>query len=95
MNSLTTGSNVYYLPAPAPIRNAPAAPPSLFRRLTKAWWRLRLVTAEIWVILRGPRAAVRPDDYGLLPDQEIVVTRLPARPAQVIDFEAAKLRLRP
>jgi hypothetical protein len=100
MNDRMTDSNVYYLPAPAPVEARAPEPVRLLRRLRNAWWRLRLAFAEIRTILRQPQQRLTLDDYVALLDLEEedrarTRRRRPARPARVIDFEAARLRLRP
>jgi hypothetical protein len=96
-----TESNVYYLPTPGPAVELPAPEPvRLVRRIRNAWWRLRLAFAEIRSILRQPQQRLSLDDYVALLelDEDDRLRRRrprPNRPAQVIDFEAARLRLRP
>jgi hypothetical protein len=96
-----TGSNVYYLPTPAPVEEVPTPEPvRLVRRIRNAWWRLRLAFAEVRTILRQPQQRLTLDDYVALLELEDEERnrrrrRRPGRPARVIDFEAARLRLRP
>lgn len=88
--------NVYYLPTRTPAAPEPIAPewPSFPVRLRNAWWRVRLAVVEVRGLLRG-----RPHDdlggfaYEPLFDEEPIPTPRPARPARVIDFEAARVRL--
>lgn len=102
----TTTAKVYYLPAAEPV----AAPPKsslrarLYRRLSHGWWRTRLSLADIRIGLWRPRRRVRGDDYPALlqgvvenGQAELIERRRPrfSRPATVLDFEAARLRLRP
>jgi hypothetical protein len=100
MNDGMTDSNVYYLPAPTPAEVRAPEPMRLLRRMRNAWWRLRLAFAEIRTILRQPQQRLTLDDYAALLDlEEDERARRrrgrPGRPARVIDFEAARLRLRP
>lgn len=95
-------ASVYYLPTPATEAfTAPVEEPvRLVRRLRNAWWRLRLAVIEIRAILRQPRQRYTLDDYAAileLEDEGRVRARARRgnRPAQVIDFEAARARLRP
>ncbi len=97
-----SSTNVYYLPAPAAETvTAPAEEPvRLVRRLRNAWWRLRLAVTEIRAILRQPRPRYTLDDYAAILELEDegrvrARARRGGRPAQVIDFEAARARLRP
>lgn len=100
MNGILIESNVYYLPAP--VEAVTVAPevvwPCLSVRLRNAWWRLRLAFAEVRGILRRPRHRQLGDDVVLLEDA-LEPGSLPrprrTRPARVLDFEAARLRLRP
>lgn len=100
MNDGMTDSNVYYLPAPAAAEARAPEPVRFLRRVRNAWWRLRLAFAEIRTILRQPQQRLTLDDYVALLDlEEDERARRrrsrPGRPARVIDFEAARLRLRP
>lgn len=93
-----TDSNVYYLPVGAAAEAPAPEPVRLARRLRNAWWRLRLAVAEIRAILRQPEQRLTLDDYVALLEREDEGRRRPrrqSRPARVIDFEAARLRLRP
>jgi hypothetical protein len=95
---------VYYLPAAEPV-DVPAPPSRLARlrhRLLHGWWRVRLSLADVRFGGRGGRS--HEDDYSALlrsvieesPAQLIDRRRpKPSRPATVLDFEAARLRLRP
>jgi hypothetical protein len=102
MNGILIESNVYYLPAPVepdPVEVATEPEwPSFSVRVRNAWWRLRLAVAEVRGILRRPRRRSFGDDVVLL-DEAIDPTPRPrprpAGPARVIDFDAARLRLRP
>lgn len=94
-------SNVYYLPASVEdvdLRAAADLTPRFGKRLRHAWWRLRLALAEIRTILWRPRRRFTADDYGALLEVETQPIERPVRPAvpaRVIDFETARVRLRP
>jgi hypothetical protein len=100
MNSMMTKANVYYLPAAEPVE----APAPLTRwtrvrhRVLRGWWRARLSLADLRL------GHGREDDYSALlrhvveeSPAELIDRRWPkpSRPAKVLDFEAARLRLRP
>lgn len=91
-------SNVYYLPT-EPVVAAPRAPRSRWNRLglrvARAWWRVRITAAEIRAALRRPRPLVLSEEAVAF--LERVGDRRPryAVPARVIDFAAARARLRP
>jgi hypothetical protein len=106
MSATTITAKVYYLPAAEPV----AAPPRpslrarLHRRLLYGWWRTRLSLADIRIGLRRPQRRRHGDDYAALLQSvvadtpaELIERRRPkrARPATILDFEAARLRLRP
>ncbi len=102
MSYRVSDSNVYYFPAPTPAAPAAAAvePVRFLRRLRNAWWRLRLALSEIRTILRRPSRRFTLDDYvGLLEFEEEQRPRRrrsrPSQPGRLIDFETARLRLRP
>ena len=101
MNGILIESNVYYLPALAATEPEGLAPepewPSFSVRVRNAWWRLRLAFAEVRGILRQPRRHFE-DDMILMDDAFDTAPRprpRPAGPARILDFEAARLRLRP
>lgn len=106
MSPTTITAKVYYLPAAERV----AAPPRMslrtrvYRRLIHGWWRTRLSLADIRIGLWRPRRRLRGDDYSALlrgvvenGQAELIERRRPrfSRPATVLDFEAARLRLRP
>jgi len=103
MSHRLSDSNVYFLPSPTPAAPAATAvePVRLLRRLRNAWWRLRLALSEIRTILRRPSPRLTLDDYvGLLEfgeEQQRPRRRRPraSRPGRLLDFETARLRLRP
>ena len=103
MSATTIKANVYYLPAAEPVEAPPpvARWARLRRRLVHGWWRTRLSLADIRIGLLRPR---RDDDYAALlrsvmedGPAELIERRRPkpSRPATILDFEAARLRLRP
>jgi hypothetical protein len=84
--------SVHYLPsrslvAPPPIEGDWPSFPVRFRN---AWWRVRLALVEVRALLRS-----RPDDAEEEWETPVPTTPAPARPARVLDFEAARRRLRP
>jgi hypothetical protein len=89
--------SVYYLPTRTPEIPEPLAPewPSLPIRLRNAWWRVRLAVVEVRGLLRGqPRCDMGGVAYEpLFDDEEPLPAPRPARPARIIDFEAARRRL--
>lgn len=99
-------SNVYYIapqPSPAPLPPRPAGWTRLRQRATRTWWRLRLTLADIRAAIRRPGGRLfAADDYPLLLDRAVEVfaqqppapQRRAAGPARVIDFGAARGRLR-
>ena len=106
MSVTTIKAKVYYLPAAEPVE---APPPlsrwaRLHRRLVHGWWRTRLSLADIRIGLLRPRSGRRDDDYTALfrsvvedGPAELIERRRPKRShsATILDFEAARLRLRP
>ena len=103
MSYRLSDSNVYYLPSPTPPAPPTAAvePVRFLGRLRNAWWRLRLALSEIRTILQKPRQRFTLDDYVVLLDFEEEQQRprrrrpRPGQRGRVIDFEIARLRLRP
>jgi hypothetical protein len=96
MNGRPIDSNVYYLPVPTPEEPEPRLErASTLRRWRNAWWRLRVAVAEIRAILKS-RPRYSPQDYSILLDaaDPLVRARERRRPARIIDFEMARLRLR-
>jgi hypothetical protein len=98
---MNSSSNVFYLPAHAPVPE-PVEPPtrwSIFRaRMARRWWRMRIMLSEIRGIVRGrDHYAVDLEFPGLAqPSEAAVESSGPSRgPARVIDFHAARARLRP
>jgi hypothetical protein len=91
-------SNVYYLPAamPTPVVERPRA---RWPRLQRAWWRIRFALAGIRLALKPAPTPLFADDDALavLHGRAELVDRRSRwnQPAQVIEFDAARARLRP
>jgi hypothetical protein len=103
MSTTSPVSNVYYLAPPAPVAARRPRPPlgltrqRLQLRLLVFWWRLRITTAEVLATIRRfGRAPVEPDAAFLdqRADMLLAAPRPPAGPAHIIDFAAARSRLR-
>jgi hypothetical protein len=106
MSATTIKAKVYYLPAAEPVE-APLALSLWARlhcRLVYGWWRTRLSLADIRIGLWRPRRRRGGDDYAALlrsvvedAPAELIQRQRPKRlrPATILDFEAARLRLRP
>jgi len=98
MSTPMTSSNVYYLPirreAPEVASRRPARP-SAWGRLQRAWWRARFAGAEIWSIVRRSSRHLFADDTLALERLETERVRPRLGPARIIDFDAARRRLRP
>lgn len=88
-------SNVFYLPA-VPVPEALPAPPR-WARLSRTWWRLRFAVAGIRLAFKPAPAPLFAEDETLAMLQAEMLERRPrqTRPAHVIDFDAARARLRP
>jgi hypothetical protein len=104
MIATTKTAKVYYLPAAEPVDAAPPARGmSLRRRLLCGWWRARLSLSDIRVDFWRLRRRRRDDYTALLRSviedgpAELIDRRRrkPSRPATILDFEAARFRLRP
>ena len=91
-------SNVYYLPAPAPVAE-PTPAPTRWTSVSRTWWRLRFALAGIRLALKPAPTALFAEDetLAMLDGWAEMVERRPrqTRPARVIDFDAARARLRP
>jgi hypothetical protein len=92
-------SNVYYLAPPAPPaeRARPSGDLPLRLRLLTFWWRLRLTTTEVLDTLRRFGRSPIDNDTAFLEQQADMILALPrpsAGPARIIDFAAARTRLR-
>jgi hypothetical protein len=102
MSTTSPVSNVYYLAPPPPVaeRRRPAlrlTPPRLQMRLLVFWWRLRLTAAEVLATVRRFGRTSGDVDAAFLEQRADLILALPepsAGPAQVIDFVAARCRLR-
>jgi hypothetical protein len=103
-SNTSPATNVYYLTPPVTIVEPPARPSRartlrlLRLRLLTGWWRLRLTLREIVSALRRfGRAPLDIDATFLEQRAELVVTppRRPVGPARILDFAAARQRLRP
>jgi hypothetical protein len=99
-NTIRT-SNVYYMApviAPEPL-GAPSDWARFVQRTRRAWARLRITLVEIRAAIRRPGRNVFSDDSTLFLDRsaDLVDRRRPrpTEPACVLDFTAARLRLRP
>ncbi len=98
----TIPSNVYYLPVPAvdePVVIERGAWTAFTARLGNAWWRVRLTLAELRAALRRARRRARTPEAAAFFEGFAEVRESPRvqplSPARVIDFGAARLRLRP
>lgn len=98
MANLASVSNVYYLPVPV-ATDEPVPAPSRIGRLGRTWWRLRFALAGIRLALKpAPVSLFSEDDAAaMFEGRAELIERRPrqARPARVIDFAAARARLRP
>jgi hypothetical protein len=98
--NMSSSSNVFYLPAPSVV-TAPVAPPSRWSvfqaRAFCAWARFRLTVREVTLVIRHAGRRFDADYPGWLDAVVPLTAPVPrfARPARVIDFESARLRLRP
>lgn len=93
---MKSSSNVFYLPA-APVPE-PIPTPSRWARLSRTWWRVRFALAGIRLALKPAPAPLFAEDeaLALLHGQAEMIDRRPRRnrPGRVIDFDAARTRLR-
>jgi hypothetical protein len=105
MIATTSKSKVYYLPAAqlAEVSVSVSRWTVMQRRLLRAWWRVRLSITDGSGIWRRSRRRMG-DDYAALLQTviadgpaELIERRRskPARPATILDFDSARLRLRP
>ena len=95
-------ANVYYLPAVEPMDAKPVSRWARLRhRVLHGWGRVRLSLTDIRI---GRRSRSQHDDYTALlrniveeGPAELIDRRRPkpSRPATILDFETARLRLRP
>jgi hypothetical protein len=91
-------SNVYYLPAPVPMPVV-ERPRMQWPRLHRVWWRIRFALAGIRLALKPAPTPLFADDDALavLHGRAELVDRRSRgnQPARVIEFDAARARLRP
>ena len=91
-------SNVYYLSPPAAADGRTTPSPTLTRRLRLLafWWRLRLTTREVVATLQRFGRPVDVDTAYLDQRADLILAGLrpSVGPAQIIDFAAARQRLR-
>jgi hypothetical protein len=104
MSAPTSKAKLYYLPTAEPVATPPLPSrwTSLHRRLLRGWWRARLALAVR--IGTWPRRHRDDEEYasflgGAVADSPAEMIdrrrRRPRHPATVLDFQAARLRLRP
>jgi hypothetical protein len=95
--NLAVSSNVYYLPAASMVEVAPAR--SRWAKVSRTWWRVRFAIAGIRLALRPAPTPLFAEDetFALLQGRAEFIERRSTRmqPARVIDFDAARARLRP
>jgi hypothetical protein len=96
--NLAVSSNVYFLPM-ATMAPEPVSRPSRWMRLSRTWWRLRFALAGLRLAFKSePTPLFAEDDTlaALHGRAEFIDRRHhQAAPASVIDFAAARERLRP
>jgi hypothetical protein len=96
--NLAVSSNVYFLPVTA-LAAEPVSRPTRWTRLSRTWWRVRFALA-------GLRLAFKPEPTPLFAEDDMLAElqgraefidrrQRHAAPAPVIDFVAARARLRP
>ena len=102
MTGSRTVSNVYYLPVVATAVLPPTEPMIKTRRwgtmIADVLWRVRFILAEIRHIARVPVPVMAGREAAILVHSAEFVTPTPrprTTPARIIDFAAARLRLRP
>lgn len=100
MMPTSPASNVYYLTPPEPDaerRSRASRGRPRRRRLRAFWWRLRIAAADVGAAVRRfGRVPIEVDAAFLEQRADLVLAapRRPAGPARVIDFAAARTRLR-
>jgi hypothetical protein len=100
MMPTSPASNVYYLTPPAAVverRSQASRQRPLRLRLHAFWWRLRIAAADVGAAVRRfGRVPIEADAAFLEQRADLVLAapRRPAGPAPVIDFAAARTRLR-
>lgn|SRR4051794_6827926 len=93
-------SNVYYLAPsePEPMRRPRLSATLVLRlRMLAFWWRLKLTAVETWDALRRFGRPEMPDDTTVLEQRADMILSArprPLAPARIIDFDAARVRLR-
>ena len=100
MTGSRTVSNVYYLPiAATALAGEPVIMPRWRAMMADVLWRVRFIAAEIRHIASVPTPVMAGREAAFLArTAELVAAsprRSPATPARIIDFAAARLRLRP
>jgi hypothetical protein len=103
MSNGSPAKNVYYLAPPAttfePPRPSPTQALRLWRvRLLMGWWRVRLTAREIGSALRRFGRPPMEIDTAFLDrpaDLLVASSRQSPGPARILDFAAARQRLRP
>ena len=101
MSQVVRDANVYFLPAtPAVPEKAVASPWHRLRtRVKQDVWRLRFAIAGFRLAMRRPRPPLFAGDDALaaygFQRGELIERRPRLSPARVIDFHAARERLRP
>jgi hypothetical protein len=100
-NTIRT-SNVYYMNAPVKAAEPMRGPDGWTRvnlRLRRAWARVRVTFIEIRTAIVRPGRGLFADDGAVFLDRSAEVLgrhrARPLKPAQVLDFTAARTRLRP
>jgi hypothetical protein len=100
-NTIRT-SNVYYMTAPvkaAEPMHGPEGWALLTLRARRAWARVRLTLIEIRAAIVRPGRGLFADEGTLFLDRSAEMLERhrprPLKPAQVLDFTAARVRLRP
>ena len=98
MSTRSSLSNVYYLTPPAIPETAtrPSRRLTLRLRCLVFWWRLRLTTTDVIAALRRRGRPAEIDTLYLDQRADLILAapRPPVGPARIIDFVAARQRLR-
>jgi hypothetical protein len=100
-NTIRT-SNVYYMNAPVKAAEPMRGPHGwalLTLRARRAWARMRVTLIEIRLAILRPGRGLFADEGTLFLDRSAEMMERhrprPSKPAQVLDFSAARVRLRP
>jgi hypothetical protein len=100
-NTIRT-SNVYYMNAPVKAAEPMRGPQGwalLALRARRAWARVRVTLIEIRAAVLRPGRGLFADEARLFMDRSAELVERhrprPLKPAQVLDFTAARVRLRP